>query len=73
MKAEIGQWVRINYTDTGASDGIVVGKRRRIRTKGRAWYQYDVYLVGDKTVDTSVEEDQIIAVGNNVIAENSGM
>ncbi len=72
MQAKLGQWVRVKYSDTGVNDGIVVGVRHPVDESDYD-RRYDVYSVGNQSVDHYVEEEQIIAVGNHLTAVDSGL
>ena len=66
---DVGRWVRIKYDDIGVRDGIVIAKDHPSDPSPR---MCKVFTLFDE-LDTSVQADQIVAVGNYVAAEDTGL
>jgi hypothetical protein len=64
---KVGKWVRTQWDDVGAQDGIVVDN-----DLGLPFSTVKVFFIGDNSF-TTVNCDQITAIGNYVAAKDTGL
>lgn len=62
--AKPGHWVKIEWQDTGEAIGIIIDRK----TKDIA-----VFFPDDKEIRDDVEYDQILSIGNEVSAWDTGL
>ena len=65
---KVGQWVRVMYDGSGARDGVVVAKDHA-DDPGTLFMK--VYFPGDSVLDSTVELDQIVSVGDVLTTDHS--